>query len=131
MKNLKKPSLTVIIPAYNEVQAIRKAYESASKIVPDAGISDYEIILVTNTAPDGTHDGTPDVAAEIAKDQPAVRGSGDSGWTFIAGSGDTLSLADQTTDDFTTHDWYIGLTATPTSIGEKTNIGLYFETEFL
>lgn len=70
-------------------------------------------------------------AAEIAKDQPAVRGSGDSGWTFIAGSGDTLSLADQTTDDFTTHDWYIGLTATPTSIGEKTNIGLYFETEFL
>ena len=70
-------------------------------------------------------------AAEIAKDQALVRGSGDTNWTVIAGSGNVLSLADQTTADFNTHNWFIALTATPTSIGEKTNIGFYFETEFL
>ena len=70
-------------------------------------------------------------AAEIAKDQSVVRGSGDTSWTVIAGSGNVLSLADQTTADFVAHNWFIALTATPTSIGEKTNIGFYFETEFL
>lgn len=70
-------------------------------------------------------------AAEIRKDQISVRGSGDTNWTAIAGSGSTLSLADQTTENSTTHNWYVGLTATPTSIGEKVNIGFYFESEFL
>ncbi len=70
-------------------------------------------------------------AAEVRKDQSIVRGSGDTNWTVIAGSGNVLSLADQTTADFVSHSWYIPLTATPTSIGEKTNIGFYFETEFL
>ena len=70
-------------------------------------------------------------ASEVRKDQTGVRGSGDISWSIIAGSGATLSLADQTTDDFTAHRWYVALTATPTSIGEKTNIGFYFETEFL
>lgn len=69
-------------------------------------------------------------AAEIRKDNPAVRGSGDSSWTDIAGSGSVLSLDDQTNSD-TEHTWYIGLTASPNSIGEKTNFALYFETEFL
>lgn len=70
-------------------------------------------------------------AAEIRKDQVSVRGSGDTFWTAIAGSGSTLSLDDQTTENFTEHNWYVGLTATPTSIGEKTDLGFYFETEFL
>lgn len=70
-------------------------------------------------------------AVEIRKDQPSVRGSGNTNWTVIAGSGSVLGLFDQTTENDTVHDWYVGLTATPTSIGEKTNIGFYFETEFL
>jgi len=70
-------------------------------------------------------------ACEIEKDQALVRGSGDQFWTIIAGSGSVLSLSDQTTANASDHRWYIGLTATPTSIGEKTNIGFYFETEFL
>lgn len=69
-------------------------------------------------------------AAQILKPNPVIRGSGDASWTAIAGSGVTLSLADQN-GAATTHDWYIALTATPNSIGEKTNIGFYFETEFL
>lgn len=69
-------------------------------------------------------------AAEIRKDQTLVRGSGDTSWTTIAGSGSVLPLDDQA-DPATQHDWYIGLTASPNSIGEKTNFALYFETEFL
>lgn len=69
-------------------------------------------------------------AAEILKPSPVIRGSGDTNWSVVAGSGQTLSMANQALNA-TTHDWYIALTATPLSIGEKTNIGFYFETEFL
>ncbi len=69
-------------------------------------------------------------AAQILKPNPVIRGSGDASWTIVAGSGATLPVADQI-GVATTHDWYIALTATPNSIGEKTNIGFYFETEFL
>jgi hypothetical protein len=70
-------------------------------------------------------------AAEIEKDQASVRGSGDAFWTQIFGSGSVLALSDQTTANFNQHDWYVALTASPLTIGEKTEIGFYFETEFL
>lgn len=72
-------------------------------------------------------------AAEIRKDNPVVRGSGDTYWTSIHGSGQTLALDDhlEAWQAGTTHDWHVGLTVTPTSIGEKTGLGFYFETEFL
>lgn len=70
-------------------------------------------------------------AAEMEKDQSSVRGSGDTSWTQIFGSGSVLSLSDQTTANFDVHNWYVSLTASPLTIGEKTEIGFYFETEFL
>lgn len=68
-------------------------------------------------------------AAEINK-PGALRGSGDSHWLQVYGSGSTLSLDNQA---FVTgvHDWYIGVTVSPTSIGQKTNLAYYFETEFV
>jgi hypothetical protein len=69
-------------------------------------------------------------SAEILKASVGVRGSGDSAWTQIYGSGSTLSM-DNHLYGSGTHSWYLGLTATPTSIGQKTQIGFYFETEFL
>jgi hypothetical protein len=68
-------------------------------------------------------------AAEVIKDGPGA-GSGDQFWTAIQGSGSVLSLDDQT-PTATEHNWYIGLSSLPTSIGEKTNFAFYFETEFL
>jgi hypothetical protein len=56
-------------------------------------------------------------------------GSGDSQWTTIAGTG-ALTLDDHTTASGT-HIWYVAVTASPNSIGEKRDIGYYFETEFL
>lgn len=71
-------------------------------------------------------------AAEIRKTGATLYGSGDINWTAIAGSGSVLSLADKVTEaPATEHNWYVGLSATPGSIGEKTEIALYFETEFL
>jgi len=67
-------------------------------------------------------------AAEIIKPDP-VRGSGDVIWTTIAGTG-ALSFDDQVAAS-SVHVWYVGVTASPQSIGEKTDLGFYFETEFL
>lgn len=61
-------SLSVIIPAYNEVKNLRAAYESAKRALTKAGITDYEIIIITNDRPDGTNDGTPAIAAQIQKE---------------------------------------------------------------
>lgn len=69
-------------------------------------------------------------AAEINKPSPSVRGSGDTNWTAIAGSGATLSMDDQLYASGV-HDYYVGLSVTPDSIGEKTDLGFYWETEFL
>lgn len=68
-------------------------------------------------------------AAEVIRDG-AGPGSGDTTWVTIAGSGTVLSLDDQATTA-TEHDWYIGISSKPDSIGEKTNFAFYFETEFL
>ena len=67
-------------------------------------------------------------SAEIIKPDP-VRGSGDTFWTVIAGTGD-LELDDQVAAS-SVHRWYLGVTASPQSIGEKTDLGFYFESEFL
>jgi hypothetical protein len=69
------------------------------------------------------------LAAEINKPSPSVRGSGDVNWSTIAGSGSTLVFDDKTTASGV-NSWYVGVTVTPTSIGEKLH-GYYFETEFL
>ena len=69
-------------------------------------------------------------AAEILKPDTGVRGSGDASWISIAGSGSVLDLEDHAYSSGV-DEWYIGLTVTPTSIGEKTNLAFYFQTEFV
>jgi hypothetical protein len=71
----------------------------------------------------------------------AVAGSGSSSWTSCSGSTSYVNLiaspgsnglrpsGSNTTD--TQHDWYIGLSATPTGVGSQTNFGIYFTTEYL
>ncbi|MBI2062870.1 MAG: glycosyltransferase [Candidatus Yanofskybacteria bacterium] len=68
-----KPTLTVIMPAYNELKNLRGAFISATGALKIAGISDYEIIIITNTKRDGSHDGTPYVAEQIVKEDSRVR----------------------------------------------------------
>ena len=82
------------------------------------------------TSIDSAPSGVTVRAAEIMKEDVSVRGSGDQDWTVIQGSTDVLSFDNQP-DAATEHNWRVGITATPDSIGEKTNFAFYFETEFL
>lgn len=73
--------------------------------------------------------------------ETGLTGSGSSTWSTLAGSGTTLSLASSpgssglspsginTVD--TRHDWYLALSASPDSIGSKTQYGLWIQLEYL
>lgn len=63
------PSLTIFIPAYREATTLRGTYETVINAARRAGVSDYEIIIVTDNAPDRTHD----VALGVARDDNLVR----------------------------------------------------------
>ena len=54
---------------------------------------------------------------------PLAQSPGPSG--YYAGNGSA------NTGQYTQHDWYVGLTASPDSIGSKTQYGLYVELEYL
>lgn len=79
---------------------------------------------------DNSPSGVTVYACEINKPSPSVRGSGDTYWTQIYGSGATLALDDSTTASGV-HSFYVGLTVSPQSIGAKTGLGFYFECEFV
>lgn len=78
---------------------------------------------------DNDPSGVTVLAAEVIKNVADVSGSGDGSWTTIAGT-TALALEDQT-EVTGVHDFYVAVTASPDSIGEKTNLGYYFECEFL
>lgn len=68
-----KPSLTIIMPTFNQAHNLKLAFESTVRALDKAGISDYEVLIVTSVGKDGNHDGTPDVADEIASQNPKAR----------------------------------------------------------
>lgn len=68
-----KPSITVIVPAYLEAANLNDAYASTIRALQKAAVTDYEILIITNNKRDGTNDGTPDIAANIARRDPRVR----------------------------------------------------------
>lgn len=61
------------MPAYLEVGNIKAAIESTLRALGEAGIFDYEIIIITNIRRDGTNDGTPALATELARQNPRIR----------------------------------------------------------
>lgn len=73
--------------------------------------------------------------------ETGLLGSGSSTWSTLAGSGTILSLANSpgssglspsgvnTVD--TRHDWYLALSASPDSIGSKTQYGFWIQLEYL
>ncbi len=58
-----------------------------------------------------------------------VNANGDSAWTEIAGATD-LDLIDHPWES-SNHYHYVGLSVSPDSIGQKTKLGWYYETEYL
>ena len=68
-----KSSISIIMPAYNEGPRLRAAYETVSRAVRKSEIDDYEILMTISISPNGTHDGTPDTAAHIAREDAHVK----------------------------------------------------------
>lgn len=68
-----KPSISIVMPAYNEGPRLKAAYETVTRAVKKAEIDDYEILMTVSISPNGTHDGTPDNAIQIAKEDPHVK----------------------------------------------------------
>ena len=68
-----KPSLSIIMPVYNQARNLKLAFESTLRALDKALISDYEILIVSSVGRDGTNDGTPGVADEIASQNPKTK----------------------------------------------------------
>lgn len=128
------------IPNYQSTLNIRFTHGSSVKVQNvEARIYDRNNI---NAAATGV---TTKVAEIIHPDtSQAVTGSGDSSWYTPAGSAVTVPLAQSpgTSGEYAgdgsssvyedvRHDWYLGLSASPNSIGSKTDYGLYVSLEYL
>jgi|TARA_R110000765_G_scaffold100811_2_gene188780 hypothetical protein len=89
-----------------------------------------------------THDGSDAHGTYAGSSNPSDRLP--TGTNTVGGSGIFVPLAQSpgpsgyysgngsaNTGQYTQHDWYLGLTASPDSIGSKTQYGLYVELEYL
>lgn len=85
---------------------------------------------------------TPQVAELIhTSTDPLVLGSGDALWIQASGSGAIVDLVSGAGTSGTSvsgvntvdaqHDWYVAMSASPNSIGSKTQFGLFVQLEFL
>src|SRR5262249_15432118 len=63
------PGLSIVLPAYNERDGIAQAVDAHHAALAEAGIADYEVILVD----DGSCDGTGDSADALAQKDARVR----------------------------------------------------------
>jgi len=127
----------VNIPNYKSTLNIRFDHSAAVK-TQNAKVQIYDRSNVNNGP-----SGVICQAAEIVHPEAsqAVVGSGDTTWISCSGSTPYVDLiaspgisgirvsGSNTTE--AQHDWYICLSASPTSIGSKTNFGIYFTTEYL
>lgn len=68
---------------------------------------------------------------------PAPTGSGSVSWVNGNGSSSYLTLSNSpglsgfSAGAASQHDWYIAMTASPDSVGSKTQFGMWFQTEFI
>ena len=97
-----QPQLSVVVLCYRSGGAARSFTARISKALLDAGIDDYQIVLVGNFVP-GSDDTTPDVVRELADGDPrivcsAVPKQGMMGWDVRSGlalaTGEHLAVID-------------------------------------
>jgi len=126
-----------VIPNYLASLNIRFNHSTAVK-TQNAKMYIYDRSSINN-APSGV---TCKVAEIIHPDTVQNNnGSGDTSWITPAGSGVTVDFVaspglsghspNGTSTQDANHDWYAAITASPDSIGSKTQFGLYFECEYL
>jgi hypothetical protein len=128
------------IPNYQATLNIRFTHGSAVK-VQNVKLRIYDRSNINNN-PSGL---TCKVAQIIHPTITQINdGSGDTSWTTAGGSGSVLTLANSpgisglmagngsdSTHSSTQHDWYCVISASPDSVGSKSQFGLYCECDYL
>ncbi len=126
------------IPNYQATLNIRVTNDTAIR-VENAKLYIYDRVNKNNPA-----SGVTCKVAEIihtGTDQ-AITGSGDTTWSTPTGSSVVLSLcnspgisgnwaSDTSTHSDNTHDYFVAISASPNSIGAKSQFGMWFEAEYL
>ncbi|HSB52970.1 MAG TPA: glycosyltransferase family 2 protein [Gemmatimonadales bacterium] len=96
------PDLSVVVLCYRSGGAARSCAARIGQVLLDAGIDDYQLVLVGNYVP-GSGDTTPDVVRELAAGDPrivcsAVEKQGMMGWDMRSGlalaTGEHLAVID-------------------------------------
>lgn len=126
------------MPNYLATLNIRFTHSSAIK-TQNAKLRIYDRSSINNPA-----SGVTCKVAELihpSTTQTGSLGSGDSTWETPTGSSVIMSLVaspgisgqrpNGANTSATDHDWYVAISASPDSIGSKTQFALYFETEYL
>lgn len=128
------------IPNYLATLNVRFTYDTAVKT------QNVQLRIYDRSNPNNPASGVTTKVAELIHPSltQANNGSGDTTWNTPGGSGSTVSLAPSPgvsglyagngnnglwTD--AQHDWYLAISASPDSIGSKTQYGLYVSLEFL
>lgn len=125
------------IPNYQATFEIRSTFDVAVTM-PTAELRVYDRVN-PNNAPSGvTCYGYEVRHTDTVQNN---NGSGASSWTIMQGSSSKLSLISSpglsglrpngATTSSTTHSHYVSLSASPDSVGSKTQFGLYFSMEYL
>ena len=125
------------IPNYQSTLNVRFTHDSPVK-TQNAKLQIYDRVSTSN-GPSGVY---CQVASIIHPEtSTGVVGSGSSAWVQASGSATTLSchtspgesgisISGSSTQEIQ-HDWYVAISASPISIGSKTEFGLYFSVEYL
>ena len=66
-------TISVIIPAYMEAKNIKAAVQNTVWALSEARVDDYEILIIDCLKRDGTHDGTPEIAESLAKENSRIK----------------------------------------------------------
>lgn len=132
-------------PNYLSTLNVRFSHSSAVK-AQNCEMRVYDRVSINNPA-----SGVTTKIAEIVHpnelektfdDSAVLIGSGDDQWTTAGGSGDTVTFSNSpgisglyangaSTRAATRHDWFAAISASPDSIGPKSDYGLYFALEYL
>lgn len=125
------------IPNYKSTLNVRFSHDTPIK-TQNAKIQVYDRVSTSN--------GPSGVVCQVAsiihpETSTGVLGSGSSSWIQASGSTSALTChtspgesglsASGSNTQETQHDWYIAISSSPTSIGSKTDFGLYFSVEYL
>ena len=72
MEKTAKPTISIIVPVYNEAENLKPTIDNILQAVDDL-FSDFEILIIDCVGKDGKDDGTRQIAKELAASNPHIK----------------------------------------------------------